>query len=232
MDDMYRDDLITYEINGVKARVHLRKNPTLSREKIDHFNRVRYGSSADGSSEYTLLPLPEHFIAFITPPTPPGQVTRKPLSPLTLTQREIFDHIMSLSLEEITRSSAGAAERERNEIFFSHQPSETNGAGSPPRTRRRRRQQPRGAAGGTVGERDGESGFSPMDPLDSTGFFSASEDEEDGKGGRFGVSFRDAAYKVRDEEDDVDAGLEHADSLQGYDFVAKRRNARPTLYLP
>jgi hypothetical protein len=120
-DDVYQDDIVTYEINGVKSRIHLRKHPTFSREKIEHFNKVRYGSSEEGTSGYNLLLLPRHLVAYITPPPPSaGQPVDPPPSPLTLAQQEIFDHIMSLHNEDILRGEEHTLEDDRNDIFFHH----------------------------------------------------------------------------------------------------------------
>jgi hypothetical protein len=218
VDSMFKDDLITYEINGVKTKVHLRKNPTYSREKIEFFNRLRYGSSAEGTSSNTLLMLPQCFVAYITPKTLPGQVTQLPPSPLTLPQKEIFDHIMSLSMEELSYNAGDVAQRDRNDLFLNMPVSPT----SPKRRHRKKR-------GGTGLSSLDESGFSPMGQ-EGLGEFTLGSDEEGGGGGsRFGVSFKDDVYsvKVDDNEEGHAGGVGlHLDTLQGYDFTKpKRRNA-------
>jgi hypothetical protein len=220
-DEIFKDDLMTYEINGIKMKVHLRKHPTFSREKIDHFNRVRYGSSADGSHSFNLLPLPQHLVTFIMPDTPAGQMARKPESPLTLSQNQIFDHIMTLTMEEILANDAGAAERARNDLFFYPQPSSPSGS---PKQRRRRK-----TKGATEGDGDG---FSQSGKGDCSLLYSSASDSDGESRNRVGVSFRDDAYGVQDEEDDVDEAVLHTDSLQGYDFVRQRRNAASMLQLP
>ena len=143
-DNLYKDDLMTYEINGIKTKVHLRKNPQLSREKIDHFNRIRYGSSSDGSDTHNLLLLPSYFVSYLTPPTLPGQITQSPISPLELNQTQIFDYIMSKSIEELVFTTENSIQRERNEMFFDplcspiSSPTASTGGGAAQRRRNRR----------------------------------------------------------------------------------------------
>jgi hypothetical protein len=221
-DSMFKDDLITYEINGVKTKVHLRKNPTFSREKIEFFNRLRYGSGADGSSSNTLLLLPQCFVTYITPKTLSGQVAQHPPSPLTLPQKEIFDHIMSLSMEELTYSAADLTQRDRNDMFL-------NAPSSPSAKPRRQRKKKNGTAGSSLED----SGFSPLGKESLAEFTLGSDEEGGGMGSRFGVSFKDDAYGVKDDEDEADGGGMHTDTLQGYDFTKpKRRNAATLVALP
>jgi hypothetical protein len=214
---MFKDDLITYEINGIKTKVHLRKNPTYSREKIEFFNRMRYGSSADGTSTNTLLMLPQCFVAYITPKTLQGQVAQHPPSPLTLPQKEIFDHIMGLSMEELMYNAGDVAQRDRNDMFL-------NAPSSPASPKRRHRKK----KGGTGQSSLDESGFSPM-RRESLGEFTLGSDEEGAAGSKFGVSFKDDVYSVKVDEDEAGqagGGGLHLDTLQGYDFTKpKRRNA-------
>lgn len=224
-DDLFKDDLMTYEIDGVKTKVHLRKHPEMSRQKIDHFNRVRYGSTADGTSSYNLLLLPQYFVDHITPITAPGQVTQKPPSPLVLSQQEIFDKIMSLSLEQLFFTAGNVAERERNELFFNPQ----SPSNSPQRQRRNRKKRFEGHE---------DDAFSPSGKDGSLAEFSRIT-EEDGLAStsRYGVSFKDEIYHPRDVEKDREDENEEgerdegaaAESLQAYDFVKKRRNARATV---
>ena len=214
---------MTYEIEGVKTKVHLRKHPEMSRQKIDHFNRVRYGSTADGTSAYNLLLLPQYFVEHITPITAPGQVLQKPASPLVLSQHEIFDKIMSLSVQQLFFNAGNVAERERNELFFNPLPASPT---SPNRQRRNRNKRQDGLE---------DSAFSPSGKAGSLAEFSHITDEDGlGSTSRFGVSFKDDIYHVQsDEEEDKEkvgeAGGAGALSLQAYDFPKKRRNARATV---
>jgi hypothetical protein len=198
-DDLFGDDLLTYEINGVKTRVHLRKHPNISRGKIDQFNKIRYGSSEEGTSGCNLLLLPHHFVPLITPATLPGQVTQKPPSPLVLTQNEIFDHIMSLSEQELRNHDGRPAKADRNEMFF--RPDNPSSPKSPQRQRKKKVQ-----LDATSGS---ESGMVMMGDLKDVI--------------RFGVSFKDDAYGVQDDEDLVDDAILHDDNLQKYDFIKQRR---------
>lgn len=199
-DDLFNDDLVTYEINGIKTKVHLGKHPTFSREKIDCFNRLRYGTCEDGTSANNLLLLPQHFVPLITPPTLPGQLTQKPPSPLVLTQNQIFDHVMSLSEDQLKQGAERTLEIERNEIFFHHvEPS------SPKHTRtRKNKSKP------TTGVNEESDQSLSADEL---GFHDSASDT------KFTVSFKDDVYGVRDDEDLVDEAMQHENSLQGYDFI-------------
>ena len=199
-DDLFGDDLLTYEIDGIKTRVHLNKRPEISREKVEHFNRVRHGSSVDGSSAYNLLLLPKHFIPLITPPTLPGQVLQKPPSPLVLTQRQMFDHIMSLSVDELLRASELSAEAERNNLFFHHE--------SPPFSPQQR--------SGMMDSTGSLQSGSLKGSLDSTG----GSFRVGSPSGKAGVSFRDEVYGLKDDEDIEDGG---GASLQNYDFIKSKK---------
>lgn len=201
-DDLFNDDLVTYEMNGVKTKVHLRKHPTFSREKIDCFNRLRYGASEDGTSAHTLLQLPQHFIPLITPPTLPGKPAPKPPSPLVLTQNQIFDHVMSLSEEQLKQGVERTIEAERNAIFFNH----VEATAASPKATRRRRKKTKAAA--SLNEESDQSLTG-----DDLGFRDSVSDA------RFSVSFKDDVYGVKDDEDMVDEAMQHENSLQGYDFL-------------
>lgn len=207
-DDLYDDDQITFEIDGVKTKTRLRKNPHISREKIDHFNHVRFGVSHEGTNICNLLLLPGHFIPFITPPTLPGQVTQKPPSPLVLTQKEIFDHIMSLDAHQLFQQSERQAAADRNDIFFR--------IGNPPSPKsfRQRKKKVQLNTLTTMNSISGDSADSPL----LLGSLSMSE-----KTNPFGVSFKDDVYGVQDDEDVVDEAILHDDSLQKYDFIKQRR---------
>lgn len=207
-DDLFDDDQITYEIDGIKTKTRLRKNPHISREKIDHFNEVRFGVTHEGTNSCNLLLLPSHFIPLITPPTLPGQVTQKPPSPLVLTQKQIFDHIMSLDADKLFRQSERLAEADRNAIFFR--------IGNPPSPKsfRQRKKKVQLNALNTINSISADSTDSPL----MMGSLSMSE-----KTNHFGVSFKDDVYGVQDDEDAVDEAILHDDSLQKYDFIKQRR---------
>lgn len=210
-DDLFNDDLVTYEINGVKTKVHLGKHPTFSREKIDCFNRLRYGTSEEGTSDNTLLLLPQHFIPLITPPTQPGQLAQKPPSPLVLTQNQIFDHVMSLTEEQLKQGVERTIEADRDAIFFHHVEASTAKAAreAAREAARARKRRAKASASLNLGNEESDQSLS----ADEMGFKDSTSDL------RFTVSFRDDMYGMRDDEDLVDDALQHENSLQGYDFI-------------
>lgn len=203
-DDLFGDDMVTYEIDGVKTKIHLRKHPDISREKIDIFNKIRFGSSEEDTVSCNLLLLPSHFIPLITPPTLPGQVTQKPPSPLELNQTQIFKHIMSLDEHQLRPHGERQAGADRNDIFFR--------LGNPPSPKSLRQRKKKVQLN-----------------MNST---SASDDSPMMMGGidlnKFGVSFKDDLYGVQDDEDIVDEAILNDGSLQTYDFIQHQRRGAVT----
>ena len=213
-DDLFGDDLVTYEINGIKTKVHLGKHPTFSREKIDCFNRLRYGTSEEGTSAHNLLLLPQHFVPLITPPTQPGQLAQKPASPLVLTQNQIFDHVMSLSEEQLKQGVEHSIEADRNEIFFHHvEAAAAKTAREAAREAARARKKRAKASAANLGNEESDQSLS----ADEMGFKDSAADL------RFTVSFKDDVYGVRDDEDLVDDAMQHENSLQSYDFIKQAK---------
>jgi len=119
-DDFFGDDIMTYEINGKMMKVRLRKQPLLTRKKVEMFNRARYGTSENGSSQDTLLLLADHFQPLFVPPTTQGQLREKVPTPFSLDQQQLFDHILATSEAELTTRKVDVADEERNNMFFAH----------------------------------------------------------------------------------------------------------------
>lgn len=121
LDDLFLDDLLTYELDGKMHKTNTRKHPEISKTKIELFNRVRYGSSETGSTIANLLQLPNCCLSiFIIPQTtdPEEQPPSKPKSPTAVDQRALFAHIMALSEQQLVVREAQTPEQERNSLFL------------------------------------------------------------------------------------------------------------------
>jgi hypothetical protein len=120
LDDLFLDDLLTYELDGKMHKTNTRKHPKISKAKIELFNRVRYGSSETGSTIANLLQLPTCCLSiFVAPQTGlPGEQPPKPKSPTLVDQRALFAHIVALSDEQLVVRETQTPEQERNSLFL------------------------------------------------------------------------------------------------------------------
>jgi len=120
LDDLFLDDLLTYELDGKMHKTNTRKHPKISKAKIELFNRVRYGSSQTGSTIANLLQLPTCCLSiFVVPHTGlPGEQPPKPKSPTSVDQRTLFAHIVALSDDQLVVRETQTPEQERNSLFL------------------------------------------------------------------------------------------------------------------
>lgn len=120
LDDLFLDDLLTYELDGKMHKTNTRKQPNISKAKIELFNRVRYGSSETGSTIANLLQLPTCCLSiFVVPHTGlPGEQPPKPKSPTSVDQPALFAHIVALSDEQLVVRETQTPEQERNSLFL------------------------------------------------------------------------------------------------------------------
>ena len=120
LDDLFLDDLLTYELDGKMHKTNTRKHPKISKAKIELFNRVRYGSSQTGSTIANLLQLPTCCLSiFVVPHSGlPGEQPPKPKSPTSVDQRALFAHIVALSDQQLVVRETQTPEQERNSLFL------------------------------------------------------------------------------------------------------------------
>ncbi len=95
-DLIFRDHIVTYEINGKKYRNNAEKNPLITKYKIALFDELRYGSLESGTSSDHLLPVPMFIQKRIVP-----DLENLPPTPSELTQQQIFDIIVECNESEL-----------------------------------------------------------------------------------------------------------------------------------
>lgn len=95
-DAIFKDAIVTYEIDGRRVRHNCEKDPSLSRYKVSVFDALRYGGPQQSSDH--LLRVPE----FVLEKSFPAEGERESLpSPSPLSQRAIFDAVVACTESEL-----------------------------------------------------------------------------------------------------------------------------------